>query len=388
MNMEKKADDLLRYGRYHAARDLFNQLLTQATSEADKAHFKGEIDACDLYIKENSRVDIGEACFPVYFEPIGAAIPLTVIISKNISDNTPQYLSDVFDSVKPLLSEYLDQYILKNVANVLVFDWGLDEYSISIKNFPNHDNKYDEIVNGLDGKSIMLAIFVAALSAIVKTPVPIIFAFSASLEKIERKILLKSIGRQTVDDKVAAILNERPWVTTIILPHENEYNHSNVSPVSTVEEVVNIVFPELPSILNEKKAELGRDNDSSIRLTTYDKVEAFDGQHHYYLKFEHGMIALENIAKIIRYFEKLPKKFVNQKDGVIIDGLMMNIMTPLLLLQRSVFNHVSNFIAIRYTGSGSDRDKKEGVAIVVRTSNTNATRKLGEYFKYTVPYDR
>lgn len=385
--MEEKAYDLLSYGRYQKAKELYLKLLENSESAADKAHFRSEIASCDRYIREISQIGIGEACFPVYYEPIDAAIPLTAVVSKHRSENTPQYLADTWDAVKPLLTAFLDRYLLEKVRSVVVFDWGLDEYSISIKKLPNHDSKYDDIVNNLSGESIMLSVFMAALSVIINKPISNTVAFSASLANRNNNIVVQRINDKSIPAKLRSINEERPWIDKLFIPYENDENEQKVYRVDEVKKIIEDIFPDFGSELKENQGTLGRDDGQngkrSMVLKEYDDVETNSGEIHYYLYFKHGKVLLEDIHKIIEYFRILPDMFVRQEKGVIIDGLRMNFMVPLLLLQQTVFNHVSNFVAIRYTGYGTSN---EAIAIVVRTGNMNKTRELGEVIRYRLPY--
>ena len=385
--MEEEAYKALNCGRYHKAKNYFEYLLAESNTHYDKSHYRAEIAACERYIREVSRTGIGEASFPVFYEPINAAIPLTIIVSQSGNKRRSIFIEKVWEEVKLLLTDFLDRYLSENRISAVVFDWGLDDYSPSIKQFPNHDNKYDEIVDNMIGESVTLAIFMAALSVIIETPIPGTVSFSASLEKVGHNIVLKRVNDKTIPAKSESIRDERPWVKSLFVSSHNEIKNKIVYGAHDIKEVVENVFPEFETIIISKQNSLGKNDGQrgrrSINLKVFENVETVDHKIHYYLYFKHGKILLDDIPKIIEYFKRLPENFVRQEKGVIIDGLLVSFLIPILLLQPSVFNHVSNFIAIRYTGS--DKGKETG-AIVVRTGNTAVTRKLGEVIRYIQPY--
>lgn len=329
-------------------------LKTELKAIKDKRKFidiKDKIANYTKYHKSVSTLNYGEAFFPVVIESNLTASVLTIKITESQQKDDVQ--DERWEKVKDIVFRFLDNYVEKNIKNIVVLDWEEKKYEASIKQLPLTDEPIK--LENITHNSLELAMAIALISFIIKKRVGDQYAFTG---KLEENLTISSV--ESIKEKTDILKKERPKVNCFFVPVHVKKNNSIERTAGNLAKVVWSVFPEfdkhLCKVLNETSFK------SKVTLKTYfTDITSPRRKRVKVVKFKHPQEMKEVYAKKIYDFIRRNFEEYRHKDGVIISGLKINYALPMLVSLQNVANHIPNFIAGHY---GNDQ------AFVLRTKNS------------------
>lgn len=384
MIKENLAARLMQIGNFRSAGNLYKELCENSVSAEDKIYYENKrLNALEM-AEQSDNLNIGEAFFPVVdqAENIGSVYKINIEESGKHSMN--KSLINNFKYVEKLVVKFLDELLLNEIKTIHVFDWGLQSLSFSIE--PASKEFDEQIV----GESLQLAFALALVSYIIKQPIPNTFAFSGKLID-NTEISIGSVKGIAI--KTEAIITDKPKIKSFLIPFSNtDIKKGIVVGTNTLKETVLKVFPNLVSCLKELQYKsLGN---RKIHLKIINRIKTIDSECSY-AYFHHTNLALDDSLKVYDFLSNISQLISDKSsNGIIISGLRITYAVPMLI--SLIANHIKNYVAIRYTQVNFENDvypklsgelKPDGCSIVVRTTQTNATRKVGDHILYYLPIE-
>lgn len=369
---EKIAKKLFDLGNYKSSGKLYDELNKNSKNNEDCIYFKNNSDICKENYEKVLRLSYGEAFFPV----IGQADRCNSVLTLRITNNpASEKLFDI-EKVKVAVIKFLDEYLFQEIKTIMVLDWKVDDLMAEIKNIPNMNDYFRSYTDSIEGRSLELAAAVAIISKLLDLKISSEFVFTGAVEAEGNNIELVHVDN--IKEKLDCIKEERPGIKYFIAPGSSKISDKIIITNNTLKEVVSRVFKnfkiEVEKSLLEKK---------EIEMITL-KINKSKNEHKkdvLVFNFQHPSIQENDIKKISEFLCNIGEFIKGRKEGIIIDGLRFSCLSPMLLSMQNVANHISNFVAVRFTQDGNFAK-----AAVVRTNNKNtSTFKVGDTFSYEIP---
>jgi len=368
----KSAEWFFNTGNYIHAKDIYSKLLNGSKLFEEKRDYKNKIKDCSENHKKVLRLSAGEAFFPVYDEATGESAVLTLRIT-----DSPKSITKVLDieNVKKCVFSFLDKYLYDEVKNIMVFDWGdFKNLKAEIKEIPHTNKEFEKFIMNIDGKSYELAAAVALISKMLNVKISSKYIFSGIVNFESYNLKIFEVDK--VEEKLSAIKIERPDTEKFFTPGKSK--DKILDSTTDFTKLIEIIYSNFNNI---KDIIL---SDSSINKLTLNVSEIMseDNKEYTLFKFGHGSIKDDEGTQINELYKFFKNNFNSSKKfsrGFVIDGLLINYLTPMLISIKEITNHISDFAAV-YKSPDKDNFKK---AIVIRSSNNaNSTRKEGDIFYY------
>jgi len=368
----KKAEWLLNIGNYKQAITLFEQLKEDCDDCEKKNEIEIKIDDCSNNHAKILELSAGEAFFPVFDEATGLSVFLTLQITS--SPGNTKVLN--IENVKKCVFRYMDKYLFDEVKNIMVFDWGdFKNLKAEIKEIPHTNKEFENFIMNIDGKSYELAAAVALISKMLNVKISSKYIFSGIINLESDNLKISKVEK--VNDKLFGIKIERPDTEIFFTPEKSD--DKIINPSTDFKKVSDIVFTNFNTlndiIINNETIMKITLSISDAETEDFIKTKLFKFKQPDSINDDEGL----QVNEIFKFFKNNVNHFKGTIEGIVIDGLKVNYLTPMLIAIKDITNHVSNYLAVTKTGSKKENFAK---AIVVRSSNSNPTRKEGDIFYY------
>lgn len=373
--MEIRAKELEKIGNYKSAVEIYSQLLKESNRADDKYFYSEKIEKANKFFEKVSKLNFGEAFFPVFDEKNNSGAVFTIHFEKSSqyeNGNRLPILSNNWEIIQPFLKSYLDEFLKKNLKHHYVFDWKFGEYFPFIKNIPSNKDSAT-VFEQIEGNSLQLALAFAFFSAFLKVNLGK-FIFSGNLEQIGNSVKIGTVNE--IPTKLSIIKKERPR-TQLIANFESE--DKTLLNFDDLDNAINRTIPDFAKLLDE---ELFNNSDiRKISLEVIPEIKAEDGQVHKLAKFTHGAIGFIETPIFYHYLIRNSDVFAPASEGIIIDGLRPAFGMALITGMEEIKNNVTNFIAVRNTQAD---EEGFSIAVVVKSGLIENTRKPGELFRFKI----
>lgn len=229
----------------------------------------------------------------------------------------------------------------------------------------------------IEGDSIELALFVGGISYLLNIKIDETFVFSASLDENAADINLRKVGG--VSSKLTGVEEELGDQALLVTALQEELENPQLKKYHKVEDVVEHSFEsnieEAANIINPKKFDC-------IRLEyPLKKVKSTSNEDFLLAEFNHSYIQQNKFIGMAKYFETVASKLKNKENGVIIDGLLPNVLGPILMTHLK--NHTGNFIAFLLDKKVTN-EMEICSAVIVSLGKNNTEHEIGEVIYYEI----
>lgn len=370
----------LELGNYRQAQEIYKELAENESDLSSKNHFNDSAKAAEAFATEFTGLRVGEALCPIVDKRTGHGCLCVVqtgrvrdlhgrLVSQSIGTSFelfPQLMLN-WTPVTELIATFLSP-LVSSFGRLSVLNWGWDCWKPSVRKLPHRPN---ERAKDPQGESSQLAMALAILSEITSRPIGAGFAFTGKLVMDGGRVCIERI--EDVAEKVRVSLKELPDVRTIFVPHSNEREALNearqlgkdaqIGAVSTLEEVIEVVFPSF--------------NDDFLRMV----ADRHLGSDWLYLDLR------ENSEHVLQ-FESLRNgsAFVDHKtigsiqlpslpDGT--RGLILNGPLPIFLTSTLTPRYIRHYQIFFAVSLGKDRKDA-----VVTAGHAHAPRQVGDVVSF------
>lgn len=373
---ELEAQAHLELGNYRQAQEIYNELEENESDLSSKNHYIDSASAADAFAAEFAGLRVGEALCPIVDKRTGHGCLCVVqtsrardlhgrLISQSIGTSFelfPQLMLN-WTPVTELIATFLSP-LVNSFGRLSILNWGWDCWKPSVRKLPHRPN---ERAKDPQGESSRLAMALAILSEITSKPIGAGFVFTGKLVMDGGKVCIGRI--EDVAGKVRASLKEFPEVRTILVPHSNEREaiqeaqqigkEARIRGVSTLEEVIEIVFP----IFKEDFLRIVEERHIGSDWLYLDPRE----NHEHVLQFE----SLRNGSPFVDHRTIGAIQLPPLPDGT--RGLILNGPLPIFLtstLTPRYIRHYQIFLAVSL-----GKDRKDAV---VTAGHANAPKQIGD----------
>ncbi len=362
-----RADKLFENQNFERAKKLYLELSKSSKDIFERIDYREKARDAENFKKVLEKALPGEAVFPtVNNEDDGFIYTLKIETSDDTKNKSR--LQTGFDNIKSFVTTFINSQFEAYNKNITVFNFGLDNAVIKIKNVLN-DNSKDLEVN-IWGDSYSLSAAVALMSYIIDEPVSKDFAFSGALEFKNGEIYIREVEK--TDEKEAILREERPEL-------QKFFTAKNIN---TFSELIIELFGE--DYLEKLKNSIINTSSINKIYYSYREIETYIGNKIItatLLKFQHEKIPADNLKQLNAFFAAINFSRIN--NGVIIDGLYPLIGIG-MLAQRFV-NKINKFVALRSTQTSVPdnlSDKFSNVGIIIYKGKSYSEAEIGDEVYY------
>lgn len=359
-------NQLKKYGMYKSALNELDKLINNTKEIDERIYHKECKKQIERMISVLRQVEIGEAYFPVV-DPKNPKIGgLRVIKVINSGSEVQPKLEKSWNKVKEFITKFLDNYLNENIKNVMVFDWGFDQYSVKIK------NEDGDLLDDVEGESLELSMALALLSLVLEERVNPNLAFTGRVV-FENDIY--QIGMVNyIQDKTNILQQEYDFIENLVVPYKSNKNDGFQIQFSRFDELVKYIYPELDALLKNNISKLGC-RKIYARMSVTSTVDNIECQ---LVKIKQDRVELEDWEKYVKFIKNLEDIIWKQDLPVIIDGVVLNFFAPILV--ECSKNHVKKFLALRNTNF-VEENGYANAAIVAKTASCREFY-LGQKIQY------
>ena len=363
-------------GNFNSAIKICRSQLPDCKEISEISFLEGKIANLNTFYDEKYSIKIGESLFPAVNNSHSNGMifnistfrdsPNDAYISFNISDENRKTIFTIVENA-------LNHFIEKFTPHVFIYDWEIEKYSFYFRKPLGAGENYKDYIENITGNSFLLSACVSLFSSLIKNAVNKPYIFSAVVNNSSNLMAIDSF-----DIKKQIIKNELEDLSLMVVSslHKDDV-------VTTFNDFINLckyIFNNLESHIKKEIMNLGSQK-ISYSIFEVELVEKLSETENIILvEFKHGMIPLDQIKHISKYFFSNSHVFGTQANGVIISGILPNFFMPIICLHGSIKNSIKNFIASRYS-FGDDKENNLGCAVIIGTSPTSK-KEVGDIIQY------
>lgn len=363
------AETLFSNQNFQRAGKLFKDLANSEDNGVLKIELLEKAKYSKTFKKDFLNSSPGEAIFPTIRNDNKGYV-YTLKIEKKLRDSFDNRIQKEFEIIKDNVEEFINNQFKVHNKKITVFDFGIKNITIKIKNVLNSSSI--SLENNIWGNSYSLSAAVALVSYLINESISTDYAFSGSLEFRDDEIYIKKVEDLSEKEK---ILREE---------YSNLKKFYSSRNVKTFSELLIEIFGEnyLDEILKmaafKSKAEFIKmnikENGEVVIRGVKTKTIIFEFVHS-------NNVPANKLTELYKFFSTLD--FSKYSEPIIIDGLKPNFATG--MLSQMFVNKVNKFVALKYTQSPVPEKFKKNfanVGVIIYKGKGYHEVKIGELVYY------
>lgn len=325
------------------------------------------------YYNQLQNLNFGEAYFPV-INAMNLNLSGLRIIKVSNSGGKVQYgLASSWNNVKKFVANFLNDYLYKEIKNIMFFNWGFDDYSVEIKDLNDKIEKIDET----KGDSLELAMAVALISLVMQHRVKPIYAFTGRVIYENNIHMIGNVNH--IQQKSNILQREYYFLKNLIVPIKTDNDNFQIE-FGKFDDLIKFLFPDFKNIILKLLAEENFDNFGKRKVyANLEKIKTLEGIECNLLKINQTNILFDDWEKYAKFLSNLERKIWKDRLPVIVDGKIISFVVPILTAKS--INHVVDFIAVRNVNGDSHNTTN---ACIVETAKLNSKYKIGQRIQYKI----